>query len=272
MHTIILTVAVLTVLGAALAMALYVVAQQFKVEEDPRIDDVAALLPGANCGGCGFTGCRALAEAMVKSDTLDNLYCPVGGSAAMQQVARCLGRTVEAREPIVAVVRCAGDCASRPRTSLYDGAASCLVEATLYKGATDCAFGCLGHGDCARACLFGALRINAATGLHVIDDEQCTACGACVKACPKQIIELRKKGPKNRRIFVSCVNKDKGATARKACKAACIACAKCRKVCAFEAITVENNIAYIDFNKCRLCRKCVGECPTGAIRVMNYEL
>ncbi|MDR3132471.1 MAG: RnfABCDGE type electron transport complex subunit B [Prevotellaceae bacterium] len=267
MQTIILTVVTLTALGAILAAALYMVAQRFRTEEDPRIDEVAALLPGANCGGCGFAGCRALAEAVVKSETMDNLYCPVGGSEVMQQVAACVGRTVEAREPMIAVVRCAGACSLRPPTSLYDGAASCRIEAALYKGETDCLYGCSGHGDCERACLFGALRIDAATGLPVVDEEKCTACGACVKACPKRIIELRKKGPKGCRVFVSCVNKDKGNVARKACKAACIACAKCSKACAFGAIAIEENIAYIDFTVCRLCRKCAAECPTGAIRV-----
>jgi Na+-translocating ferredoxin:NAD+ oxidoreductase RNF subunit RnfB len=270
MHTIILTVAILTALGAALAVALYMVAQQFRVEEDPRTDGVAALLPGANCGGCGFAGCRALAEAIVKSDTMDNLYCPVGGSVPMQQVAAYLGRTVDVREPVVAIVRCAGTRDGRPRTSVYDGARSCRIEAALYKGETDCAYGCSGYGDCARACLFGALHMNAATGLPEVDEGKCTACGACVNACPKQIIALCKKGAGNRRVVVSCINKDKGGVARKACRAACIACAKCRKVCAFEAVIIENNVARIDFDKCTLCGQCAGECPTGAIR--NYEL
>ena len=108
------------------------------------------------------------------------------------------------------------------------------------------------------------------TGLPVVDEEKCTACGACVKACPKKIIELRNKGPKNRRVFVSCVNMEKGAAARKACSAACIGCGKCAKECPFGAITVEHNVAYIDFNKCKLCRKCVAVCPTGAIHDVNF--
>lgn len=108
------------------------------------------------------------------------------------------------------------------------------------------------------------------TQLPVVDNEKCVACGACVKACPRNIIELRFKGPKDRRVFVSCVNKDKGGVARKACKVACIGCGKCAKECPFGAITVENNLAYIDFTKCRLCRKCVGVCPTGAIHEVNF--
>jgi heterodisulfide reductase subunit A-like polyferredoxin len=196
----------------------------------------------------------------------------VGGADVMNKVAALLGKTAAAKEPVIAVVRCAGSCDKRPRTNEYDGATSCIIAAALYKGDTDCSFGCLGNGDCERACLFDALYINAATGLPEINDDKCTACGACVKACPKNIIELRRKGPKNRRIVVSCVNKDKGGVAKKACSAACIACTKCQKVCPFEAITIENNLAYIDHTKCKLCRKCAGECPTGAIREMNFPV
>ena len=170
----------------------------------------------------------------------------------------------------VAVVRCNGTCQARPRTNTYDGVKSCSIASTLYGGETGCTFGCLGYGDCEKACNFGAIKVNPETGLPEVDEDKCTACGACVKACPKNIIELRKKGPKSRRVFVSCVNKDKGAVARKACINACIGCGKCAKECPFEAITVENNVAYIDYTKCRMCRKCVAVCPTGAIHELNF--
>ncbi len=268
--TIIFTVVSLSLLGLLLAVVLYFVAQKFKVEEDPRIDIVEALMPGANCGGCGQAGCRAFAEACVKAPNLDSLFCPVGGNAVMQKIAGALGVEVAEKAPMVAVVRCAGSCDKRPKTNQYDGSTSCAIMSSLYTGDTGCKYGCLGQGDCTKACNFGAIAMDPATGLPVVDEEKCTACGACVKACPKGVIELRNKGPKSRRVFVSCINKDKGAVARKACSAACIGCGKCAKVCPFEAITVENNVAYIDFNKCKMCTKCVAECPTGAIHAVNF--
>ena len=268
--TIIFTVASLSILGLLLAVVLYFVAQKFKVEEDPRIDIVEGIMPGANCGGCGQAGCRAFAEACTKAENLDNLFCPVGGNATMKKVADALGFEVSEKAPMVAVVRCNGTCENRPKTSVYDGVASCAVKSALYAGDTGCKYGCVGCGDCVKVCNFGALSMDPATGLPVVDEEKCAACGACVKACPKGVIELRNKGPKNRRVFVSCVSQDKGAVARKACKAACIGCGKCAKVCPFEAIKVENNVAYIDFNKCKLCTKCVAECPTGAIHKVNF--
>ena len=270
--TILITIACLSALGLILAMVLYFVAQKFKVEEDPRIDDVEALLPGANCGGCGSAGCRAFAERCVRAAELDGLFCPVGGNPVMQQVAARLGKEIAEAAPRVAVVRCAGSLDNRPRTSIYDGAASCRVMAGLYSGDTACRYGCLGQGDCVAVCPFGAITMNPRTGLPVVDEQLCTACGNCVAACPKNIIELRNKGPKSRRLYVSCVSQDKGGVARKACSAACIGCMKCVKVCPFEAVKVENNVAYIDFNKCRLCRKCAEACPTGAIVEVNFPI
>ncbi|MBO7561390.1 MAG: RnfABCDGE type electron transport complex subunit B [Bacteroidales bacterium] len=266
---IIFTIAALAVLGLLLAIVLYIVAQKFKVEEDPRIDTVEALMPGANCGGCGKAGCRAFAEAAVK-EGLGSLFCPVGGNAVMQKVAEALGQTIEAKEPQVAVLRCNGNCEKRKKTTRYEGVASCATVASLYGGETDCLFGCLGYGDCEAACQFGAIKVNPKTGLPEVDEEKCTGCGACTKACPKLLLELRNKGPKGRRVYVACRNKEKGAVARKACLSACIGCGKCAKVCPFEAITVETNLAYIDFTKCRMCRKCVVECPTGAIHEVNF--
>lgn len=270
--TIIWTIAIITILGAVLAVVLYFVAEKFKVEEDPRIDEVEKVLPGANCGGCGHAGCRAFAQSCVAAPNLDNNFCPVGGNDVMQKVAGVLGLEVKAKAPMVAVVRCNGTCENRPRTNEYGGYQSCRVKAALYSGDTGCPYGCLGCGDCVSACQFGAISMDPVTGLPVVDEEKCTACGACVKACPKGVIELRNKGPRGMRVFVSCINKDKGGVARKACSAACIGCGKCAKACPHGAITVENNVAYIDFTKCKLCKKCVAECPTGAIHAVNFPV
>lgn len=264
------TVIVLATIGAIGALVLFLAAKKFEVKEDPRIGLVAEVLPQANCGGCGFPGCSGFANACVKAESLEGLLCPVGGAAVMGQIADILGMAAAAQDPKIAVVRCNGNCDARPRTNLYDGASSCAVAASLYSGDTGCSFGCLGLGDCVDACGFDAIRINPTTLLPEVVENACTACGACVKACPKSIIELRKKGPKSRRIFVSCVNKDKGGAAKKACSNACIGCSLCLKQCQFEAITIENNLSYIDHTKCRMCRKCVDVCPTNAIHELNF--
>ena len=264
------TMAIITVLGLVLAGVLYLVAARFKVEEDPRIDEVEKAMPGANCGGCGFAGCRAFAESAVKAPNLDKHFCPVGGNAVMGAVAAILGHELKAQAAMVAVVRCNGSCAARPKTNEYDGYPSCKVKSALYAGDTGCAYGCLGCGDCVAACQFGALSMDPVTGLPVVDETRCTACGACVKACPKFIIELRPQGPRGMREWVACVNKDKGPAVKKACANACIGCGICFKTCTHGAIVFENNVAYIDASKCKLCRECEALCPTGAIHSVNF--
>jgi H+/Na+-translocating ferredoxin:NAD+ oxidoreductase subunit B len=268
--TVIITIISLSLLAFLSAVILYVVAQKFKVYEDPRIDEVQALLPAANCGGCGFAGCRNLAEALVKADTFEGLNCPVGGAPVMQDAARILGKTAPEVDPTVAVLLCNGSPDNTPRTSHYNGASDCRISNSLYIGETDCIYGCLGNGDCVRSCKFDAMYMDQSTVLPVIIDDKCVSCGACVKACPRNLIELRRKAKKDRKIFVACSNCDKGGPARKACKVACIACNKCFKVCEFDAITIENNLAYIDAAKCTFCRKCVPECPTNAIIELNF--
>lgn len=272
MKTILISLLVLGLTGLLAAVLLYIVAQKFKVEEDPRIDEVQEVLPGANCGGCGFAGCRAMAEACVKATSLDGLSCPVGGNATMAQVGEILGMAASAADPKVAVVRCNGTCEARPRTSVFGGTRTCAIMSSAYIGETDCAFGCLGCGDCVAACQFEAIKINPATGLPEVDDEKCTACGACSKACPRQLIEIRKKGDDSMRMVVLCSSKAKGAVARKACKNACIGCGKCQTVCGNDAITIASNLAYIDADKCTLCRECEKACPTGAIHGINMPV
>ena len=268
--TILFTIACLVALGLLFAVVLYFVAQKFKVEEDPRIGVVESILPGANCGGCGQAGCHAFAENVVKAPGMDGFFCPVGGNPVMAKVAEALGRAVEEKAPMVAVVRCNGSFANRPRTSEYDGYASCKVMATLYPGDTGCKFGCLGKGDCETACKFDAIHVDPATGVASVDEEKCTACGSCVKTCPKHLFELRNYGPKGMRMVVTCRNEDKGPAAKKACANACIGCGICAKTCTHDAITVADNIAYIDFAKCKLCRECEAMCPTGAIHGVGF--
>jgi Na+-translocating ferredoxin:NAD+ oxidoreductase subunit B len=269
---ILITILSLSLLALISSVILYFVAQKFKVFEDPRIDEVQAVLPAANCGGCGFAGCRNFAEALVKADTFEGLNCPVGGAEVMDSAARILGKEVHYVDPLVAVLLCNGTPEYRPHTSKYDGASDCRISHNLYIGETDCSYGCLGNGDCVKACSFNAMYMDHTTGLPVILDDKCVACGACVKACPRNIIELRKKAKKDRKIYVACSNCDKGGPARKACKVACIACNKCFKICEFGAIRIENNLAYIDAKKCTFCRKCVSVCPTNSIIELNFPL
>jgi electron transport complex protein RnfB len=270
--TVLYAILSLSVLGCLSATVLYIVAQRFKLFEDPRIDDVEGSLPGANCGGCGYAGCRNFAETLVKSQSFEGLFCPVGGNDTMAAVAHILGREAIAKDPQVAVLRCNGTCESRPKTNRYDGTPSCAVASALYGGDTGCQYGCLSLGDCVVVCKFDALHMDHFTGLPVIDDDKCTSCGNCVKACPKNLFELRKRWKGNKKIYVACRNEDKGGIAKKNCAVACIGCIKCFKVCPYEAITMNNNLAFIDSIKCRLCRKCVPECPTNSILEIGFPV
>lgn len=273
MNYILAALLVLGVIAFVAAIVLHWCSVRFAVVEDPRIGEVSSLLPQANCGGCGFAGCSGMASALVKGadiGSIDGLSCPVGGSETMGKIASLLGLAVKVEQPRVAVVRCNGDCHVRKSIAVYDGLQTCASQNSCAMGETACAYGCLGCGDCERACSFGGIKINKETHLPEVDSTLCTACGACASACPRNIIELRPHGVKERRMFVACINKDRGAVAVKACSNSCIGCGKCERECKFEAIHIENNVAYIDPSKCRLCRKCESVCPRGAIVSVNF--
>lgn len=269
-NSILTAVIVLGVAGLVIGVVLFLISKKFAVKTDPRVGQIEALLPGANCGGCGFPGCSAFAEACVKQGSLKGMNCSASKSEVMEKIAAIMGGEVEAAVPKVAVVRCDGSCENRPRVNEYGGVRRCSIANMVCGGETGCFYGCLGCGDCVDACRFDAIRMNPETGLPEVDQDKCTACGACASACPRHIIELRNKNKKDRRVYVCCVNKDKGPVAKKACAVACIGCGKCVKACQFEAITLENNLAYIDFEKCRLCKKCVEECPQHTIKAVNF--
>ncbi len=259
--------------GLISASILFIAAKKFKVHEDPRIDQIDEILPAANCGGCGFAGCRQFAEACTKADDLNELLCPVGGSDMMQAVGKILGLEVEAKEKQIAVLRCNGSKANAPAKVKYDGSMSCKSAHSLFAGESGCQYGCLGLGDCTVVCNFDALYVDQETGLPVVDTEKCTACGACVKACPRNLFELRPEGPNGQRVFVACMNKEKGAQARKNCKVACIGCMKCTKVTESTSVSVTNFLSYIDTNvdPIKDGAELVACCPTNAILGINIQ-
>ena len=255
------------------SVVLFVCSRKFAVKTDPRVGQIHDLLPKANCGGCGLAGCQAMAETMVKmADRGETGFpvCPVGGDEVMKKVAAVLGVEGMEQQPRVAVVRCQG--CGLPKIVRYDGLRTCSAMNSCGAGETGCGYGCLGCGDCTRACSFGGIKINPSTGVPEVDCSLCTACGACVKACPRHVIELGIKGAKGRHVYVACVNSDKGATAMKVCGTSCIGCGKCAKDCPFGAITVEGNVAHIDYDKCRMCRKCVAVCPRKAIVASGFPV
>lgn len=259
------TVGSLSGLGLVSAFILFVVASKFKVYENPKISQVEELLPLSNCGGCGLPGCRPFAEALVEREDISDLFCPVGGNDVMKRISNFLGKSVTEKDPMVAVLKCNGTCEARPRINTYDGAKSCKISAITFAGDTGCDFGCDGHGDCVAVCDFDALYMDPVTDLPVVITDNCTACNACILECPKNLFELRPKKKKDLKIYVACMNEEKAGVAKKACAHACIACNKCVDVCPKDAITVENNVAYIHADLCTLCRKCAPVCPTNAI-------
>jgi len=275
MNVILIAVAVLGVLGLVLAGALYVMSKKFAVHEDPRIGQVAEVLPGANCGGCGFPGCGGMAVACVKAadaGSLEGLNCPVGGQATMDAIGGILGVEVGEAAAKIAVVRCNGTCEHRPKTLIYDGVKSCRIANTTCMGETACAYGCLGCGDCVPVCSNDAIRINPETGIVEIDAAKCGGCGACARACPRGILEVRAVNGENKDAYVvECVNKDKGAQAMKACAVSCIACKKCEGACGSDAIHVEGNVAHINAEACTLCGQCFDACPRGTIVSLSVK-
>jgi electron transport complex protein RnfB len=260
-------------LGLLAAVLLYVISRTFAVEENEKLNEVLDLLPNVNCGACGFPGCKGFAEALVQgaeAGSIDGLYCPPGGPDGMAKIGEYLELKAGAGHASLAVCRCGGSKEKSPRTRTYDGPKSCSVSHSLFAGDKGCPFGCIGFGDCVDVCDFDAIHIDPETLLPVIDEEKCTSCGKCVKACPRIILEVRPKGRRNKRIWVNCRSEEKGAAAKKHCSVACIGCAKCAKVCPVDAITVVNNLAYIDPNKCISCGKCHPVCPTQAITA-NFD-
>ncbi len=245
------------VFGALLAFA----SIKFFVKTDERVSLIREILPGANCGGCGFPGCDGYAEGIVVEGAKTNL-CAAGGSALAKGIAEIMGVESEESVPVRAFLRCYGSPENSARNAVYEGIQDCRSAAILPSGSPNaCPFGCMGFGTCVKVCVFGALSIQ--DGLATVDPSKCVGCGTCVATCPKQVLALV---PRSANVQVFCSSRWRGPDVKRVCKVGCIGCTLCVKTCPENAIAMENNVARIDYKKCTNCGACVAKCPTKIIR------
>ena len=259
MNSIILAVLVVGLIGLAFGLLLAFAAVIFKVEVDERIDKITEVLPGANCGACGYAGCSAYAKAVVEDNAPVNA-CSVGKDKVAEKIGEIMGKSAEKAVPMTARVLCGGDCEQAKTKYDYYGVTDCNAANKLAGGPKSCSSGCLGLGTCVSVCQFGAISIE--NGIAVVDEEKCTACGMCVKACPKKLIRIM---PKNKNVYVKCNSNKSGKEVNAVCKVGCIACKICEKSCPVQAISVIDNLAKIDYDKCVSCGLCADKCPKKAI-------
>ena len=262
MTMILSTVIVLAAVGLLMGLMLVSAGEKFKVEVDPREMAVRECLPGNNCGACGYAGCDAMAAAIVKSEAPVN-GCPVGGAGVGDKIAGVMGVAAGTElEKKVAYVRCAGTCDTHKPKCNYIGIETCEAAMTLPgKGIKACTHGCLGYGSCVAACQFGAIQIT--DGIARVDRSRCVACGKCVAACPQKLIEIM---PDRALYAVACSNKEKGVIVKQLCSVGCIGCGLCVRQCEFDAVSLVDNVAHIDYAKCVGCGKCAAKCPSKIIR------
>ena len=258
--TMIAPILIMCGVGAASGVLLTFAAKIFFVPTDPKADEVREVLPGVNCGACGYVGCDEYAKAVASGEAGINLCVP-GGSTVVSGIATVMGstNTVE-RKLQIARVRCQGNCNRATEKFNYQGIDSCSAAAQLFDGHKACPYGCLGHGDCVHACPFDAIDII--DEIAVINEDKCKSCRKCVAACPKQLIEMVDS---DIRFTVLCQSQDRGPQVKKYCTVGCIGCTLCVKACPVDAITMQGALAYIDFAKCTNCGACAKICPTNAI-------
>lgn len=272
MNPIVFAVIVLAILGCVGGAILVLASKFMAVYEDPRIAQITDCLAGANCGGCGFAGCSDYAKAIVM-DGAPTTKCAPGGDKSVTAINAIMGTTGGGGPKLKAQVLCNGGEACGKKFD-YQGIPTCAAATSLAGGPSACAYGCVGLGDCTRACQFDAIHV--VNGVAVVDREKCTGCSACTVVCPRHVIAMKPNAPIAEKAVITppaveCSNTEKGPQVIKTCKNACIACGMCEKACVKDAIHVVNNVAKIDYEKCIGCGQCVLKCPKGVIHWVDGE-
>jgi len=259
MEQYILPIVFFLIIGAIIGILLTAASKVFFVKTDETVSRITEALPGANCGGCGFSGCEGYARAVAAGEAPPNL-CNPGGSEAAARIGEILGIEVNSEGPKVAFVRCNGNCDATQDKFAYIGTKSCAAVEQFYNGKGKCRSRCHGMGDCAAVCDNGCISIQ--NGVAVVDTADCTGCGKCVRICPNKLIVLVKN---SQRTMVRCYSADTGKDTRQICKNGCIACGMCVKKCPEQAIVIDNNHAEINPCKCTGCGICIEACPVKCI-------
>ncbi len=266
MSAILIAVLVVCGIGAVCAVMLIAASKFFAVVEDETYGKIRECLPGANCGACGYAGCDGYAKALAEEAGIKTNLCVPGGDGTAKQIAEILGVECEDVVEQVAVIHCYGDCYHTSNKMDYVGIETCEAAKLFYGGSGKCVYGCMGLGDCVRVCPQNAICIK--NGIAHIDTRICIGCGICTRACPRGLIELMAD---TERVLVTCNNREKGAAVRGKCTNGCIGCKKCEKNCPTGAITVSDNLAHIDYEKCSNCGLCAENCPVGCILVSDFN-
>lgn len=263
LEAILLPVAVLVAIGVLAGVMLALFSYFMKVPTDQKLEEVRSILPGVNCGVCGYAGCDQYARAIVKEGAAIN-RCVPGGDEGARRLSEAMDIPFQDVEEKVAFVACKGNYDATSDKMDYKGLRSCRAASLYYGGNSSCAYGCLAYGDCAKSCPYHAIDI--VNGVAIVRPEKCAGCGLCVRECPKNLISLY---PLNKPIHVACLNHDKGVRTRKVCTNGCIGCRKCEKICPTNAITVQDDTAFIDVDKCIVCGKCREVCPVSVIETYH---
>lgn len=255
------SIIILGILGLLMGIFLAYASKKFEVKKDEKVEKIIEILPGVNCGACGYPGCSGYAEAVAKGAEIN--LCSPGGAEVKERLAEITGKVASNSEKKVARVLCQGDNTKVKKLYDFDSEIKTCSNANLYFGGDKtCMYSCLGYGDCKRVCPADAIYITD-KGVAIIDEEKCISCEKCVKTCPKKVIKMV---PYKSKVTVLCSNREKAKIARENCSIACIACGLCVKACPVNAIEINGNLAKIDHDKCINCGICALKCPTNAIK------